>query len=347
MAISKEKLQDSDLSESRAEIKIRQKRGIPLFVDKNRRALSALLVFVVLMLIFTIASPEVFLSPSIYGTIFESLPIRIILVAPLVFVIAAGEIDLSFAATLRVSTWVFAATTVAGWNPFLSAALAVVVGACIGLLNGLIVTRIGLSSLVTTLGMAFLLEGLVSGGSNGKVISLPFLKETAMYKVFASDIGGFPVQMIWGLLIAGIGLILFNYHRFGARICCVGDNLQSAREMGINATRVKTLAFVYVGISAGMAGVLSTMIYGSFWPGSGAPFVMVLIVLASVFIGGTPTWGGVGTVTGAIIGACIVRFMETGIIEAGLTGFYTQLCNGIIIILALLSHKLNEPRYRF
>lgn len=347
MAISKEQLQDSDLIESRAEMNIRQKRGIWLLADKNRRALSALLVFVVLMLIFTIASPEVFLSPSIYETIFESLPIRIILVVPLVFVIAAGEIDLSFAATLRVSTGIFAATTIAGWNPFLSAILAIIAGAGIGLINGLIVTRIGLSSLVTTLGMAFLLEGLVSGGSKGKVISLPFLKDTAMYKVFAGSIGGFPIQMIWGLLIAGIGLILFNYHRFGARICCVGDNLQSAREMGINATQVKTLAFVYVGISAGTAGVLSTLIYGTFWPGSGAPFVMVLVVLASVFIGGTPTWGGVGTVAGAIIGACIVRFIETGIIEAGLTGFYTQLCNGIIIILALLSHKLNEPRYRF
>ena len=126
MAISKEKLQGSDLSESRAEIKIHQKRGISLFVDKNRRALSALLVFVVLMLIFTIASPEVFLSTSIYATIFKNLPIRIILVVPLVFVIAAGEIDLSFAAILRLSTWVFAATDVAGWNPFLSAVLAII-----------------------------------------------------------------------------------------------------------------------------------------------------------------------------------------------------------------------------
>lgn len=347
MAISKEKLQDSDLIESRTEIKISQKRGIRLFADKNRRALSALLVFVVLMLIFTIASPEVFLSASIYSVIFKSLPIRLILVVPLVFVIAAGEIDLSFAATLRLSTWVFAATVIAGWNPFLSMILAIVAGVCVGLVNGLIVTRIGLSSLVSTLGMAFLLEGLVLGGSNHKGISLPFLPETSIYNIFASSVGGFPVQMIWGLLFAMIGLVLFNYHKFGAQICCVGDNLQSAREMGIDAVRVKTLAFVYVGIAAGMAGVLSTLIYGSFWPTTGAPFEMVLVVLASVFIGGTPTWGGVGTVAGAIIGACIVRFMETGIIEAGLTGFYTRLCNGIIIILALLGHKLNEPRYRF
>lgn len=347
MATSKEKLQGLDLTETHAEGSSRHKQGIRVFADNNRRALSALLVFVVLMLIFTIASPEVFLSAAIYTTIFKSLPIRFILVVPLVFVIAAGEIDLSFAATLRVSTWVFAATISIGLNPFLSAVLAIIAGAGIGFVNGLIVTRIGLSSLVTTLGMAFLLEGLVSGGSHQEGISLPFLKDTLIHKIFAGDVGGLPIQMTWGLLFALIGLVLFTYHRFGARICCVGDNLQSAREMGINAVRVKTLAFVYVGISAGMAGVLSVLIYGSFWPASGQPFGMVLVVLASVFIGGTPTWGGVGTVAGAIIGACIVRFMETGIIEAGLTGFYTQLCNGLIIILALLGHKLNEPRYRF
>lgn len=342
-----EKFPHIDHVEPRVERGSDQRRGIVVFFDKNRRALSALLVFVALMLIFTIASPEVFLSTAIYTTVFKSLPIRIILAVPLVFVIAAGETDLSFAATLRLSTWVFAATITAGWNPLLCILLAMAVGACIGLLNGFIVTRIGLSSLVTTLGMAFLMEGLVLGGSNGKGIPLPFIAETQVHKVLAGSLGGFPNQMIWGLLLAAIGLVLFNYHRFGAQICCVGDNLESAREMGINATRVKTLAFMYVGISAGIAGVLSSVIYGSFWAASAAPFEMVLFVLASVFIGGTPTWGGVGTVAGAIIGACTIRFLETGIIEAGLTGFYTQLCNGVVIVLALFGHKLNEPRYRF
>ncbi len=342
-----EKFPHVDQSEPRVEVKSGQRRGIVVVFDKNRRALSALLVFVALMLIFTIASPDVFLSAAIYTTVFKSLPIRIILAVPLVFVIAAGESDLSFAGTLRLSTWVFASTVAAGWNPFLSAVLAMMTGACVGLVNGLIVTRIGVSSLVTTLGMAFLMEGLVLGGSNGKGISLPLISKTSMYQLFAGSIGGFPVQMIWGLLFAATGLVLFNYHRFGVRICCVGDNLESAREMGINATQVKTLAFVYVGISAGIAGVLSTLIYGSFWSASSTPFELVLFVLASVFIGGTPTWGGIGTVAGAIVGACTIRFLETGIIEAGLTGFYTQLCNGIIIVLALLSHKFNEPRYRF
>ena len=96
-----EKFPHVDQSEPRVEVKSGQRRGIVVFFDKNRRALSALLVFVALMLIFTIASPDVFLSTAIYTTVFKSLPIRIILAVPLVFVIAAGESDLSFAGTLR------------------------------------------------------------------------------------------------------------------------------------------------------------------------------------------------------------------------------------------------------
>jgi simple sugar transport system permease protein len=313
-------------------------------MDKNRRALSALLVFVVMMLVFTIASPDVFLSAAIYEAVFTSLPIWIILASSLVFVIAAGEIDLSFVAIKTVATWTFAATAAAGWNPFLGMIFALAVGTGAGFLNGVIVTHLGLSSLVSTLGMGFLLQGLAIGVNEAKGTSLTFLKDTLIYNTFAGSLGGLPVQMLWGLFYAAIGVLLFNYHKFGARICCVGDNLESAREMGINTARVKTLAFVYVGLAAGLTGVLSALIYNRFWPTIIGKDTLMPI-LAAVFVGGTPTWGGVGTVVGAVIGAFTVRFINTGIIEAGLTGFWTELFNGLVIILALVGHKLNEPRY--
>jgi ribose/xylose/arabinose/galactoside ABC-type transport system permease subunit len=69
-------------------------------------------------------------------------------------------------------------------------------------------------------------------------------------------------------------------------------------------------------------------------------------VLAAVFVGGTPTWGGVGTIIGAFIGAVIVSFIQTGIVSAGLDGFYVQFFNGLIIILALIGHRWNQIRYR-
>ena len=320
------------------------RRGITKFIDNNRRALIALIVFIILMLFFTIANPKIFLGREIYEAIFRSLPIRIVLALPLVFVIVSREIDLSFVSNMSFSLWIFAATAKAGWNPFLCMLLAILAGALVGFINGMLVNRIGLQSLMTTIGMKFLLQGLVAGGSNIIPISLNFLVGTPFYNTFVGNIGNFPVQMIWAVIALVIAMLLFNYHKFGSNISCVGDNLESSREMGIRTVRVKTLAFVYVGIASGFAGVLSGLIYLSFQPRPGSPDELMLAVLASIFIGGTPITGGVGTIFGAFIGACTVRFIQTGVIEAGLMGFWTQFFNGLIILLALTSHKFYKSR---
>ena len=325
----------------------RPRKTILDFLDRHRRSLSAFLVFVVMMLIFMVFAPSVFLSTEIYEAVFTSLPIRIILVLPLVFVIVSGEIDLSFVSAMTVSLWAFAATAEAGWNPFLSLFLALIVGAAIGLANGLLVTRMGLSSMVATLGMSFLLRGLVLGFTEAIYIPLKFLQDTTFYNLFVGQIGSLPGQMIWALVCAIIAVALFNYHKFGSWISCVGDNEESSREMGIYVRRTKTMAFVYMGLGAAFAGVMSGLIYKTFWPRSGDPGELLLAILASAFIGGTPTWGGVGTVVGAIFGSFTIRFIETGVIAVGMTGFWTQLVNGVIILIALASHKLHDPRLRY
>lgn len=345
MATSKEELQRADQTAPGTVVRSGQRQGIIAFVDKNRRPLSALLVFVVLMLIFTLLNPKIFLNPIIYRSIFRTLPIGLIMAIPLVFVIVSGEIDLSFGSVVGLGAWAFAATVAAGWNPFVGVVMAIVVGACAGFLNGLIVTRIGLSSLVATLGMGFFYRGIIFVGTQGNGIPLAHLRGTPIYRTFVSSIGIFPASMLWAILFALIGLILFNAHKFGAQICCVGDNLQSALEMGINVKLVKTLAFVYVGITAGIVGVVVTMTNQAFYPGSGDGLIM--IVLASVFVGGTPTWGGIGTVAGAVFGACTVGVIQTGILAAGVSYLWTRFFYGIVIILSLLGHKLSEPRYRF
>lgn len=324
--------------------RVEPRQSVIAFMDRNRMALSALLVLASLMLVFILLGPSTFLNPLIYVAIFRTLPIPILLVSSLVFVIVEGEIDLSFGSILGLSTWAFSATAAAGWNPLLSLVFALVVGGCTGFINGVIVTRLGLSSLVSTLGMSFLLRGLIHVGTQGNGISLTFLNDTPFYNASVGSVWGFPVHMIWGLAFAAVAMLLFNHHRFGAHVCCVGDNPESSREMGINVPRVKTLAFVYVGIASGMAGVLSGLNNQMFYPGSGEDLLMP--VLAAAFVGGTPTWGGVGTVVGAVIGACSVGVIEAGIVAAGVSHLYKNFFYGLIIILAVSGHKLNEPQYR-
>jgi ribose/xylose/arabinose/galactoside ABC-type transport system permease subunit len=316
-----------------------------LFLRGNRRPLSALAFFVVLIAIFALANPSLFLGPRIYYAVFVSLPIPIILVVPLVFIVTAGEIDLSFPSVMGMCAWAFAAAIRANWNPSLAVVAALVVGVVCGLINGLLVTRVKLSSLVATLGMNFLLRGLINIGNQGYGISIAQLRDSRFADFFIGEIGGFPVQMIWGLLFAAIGWALFSRHRFGAQVAVIGDNQDSAREMGINVNWVKTMGYVYVGIACALAAVLSVLINSTFFPTTGDSYL--LSVLAAVFVGGTPTWGGVGTVMGGVIGAFSVGFIETGIIASGLTGFFTQFFYGLVIILSLISHRFNQGRYRY
>jgi ribose/xylose/arabinose/galactoside ABC-type transport system permease subunit len=315
------------------------------FVRDNRRPLSALVFFVVLIAIFMVANPRLFLNSQIYNAVFVSLPISIILVVPLVFIVTTGEIDLSFPSVVGICAWAFAAGIQAGINPILCFLAMLVVGVVAGLVNGFLVTRVKLSSLVATLGMNFLLRGLIYIGLQGYGITVSQLRDTTFFNFFVGDFNGFPVHMIWGTLFAAVGWSLFSRHRFGAQVAAVGDNQDSAKEMGINVNRVKTTAFVYMGLAAALAGLLSTLINATFYPTTGDGYL--LPVLAAVFVGGTPTWGGVGTVVGGVIGTFIVGFIETGIVGSGLTGYYTQFFYGLVIILSLVSHRFNQGRSRY
>ena len=316
------------------------------FLSRNRPALGAIGFFVVMICVFIGAAPSVFTTTTAYTAVFVSLPILIILAVSLVFVIALGEIDLSFPSIIGVAALVFSLCVQAGITTWVALVPTVLVGAGAGLLNGILVTYIGLSSLVVTLGMNFLLRGIIQIATQGIGIPLDHLQTTRFWNVFVGSVDTFPVQMFWALGFAAFAFFLFGRHRFGAHVKIVGDNAEAAREMGINSDRVKIAAFILVGVAASLAGVLAVLINLNFWPTAGDGYL--LPVLAAVFVGGTPTWGGAGTIVGAVAGACTVGFIETGIIAAGLTGFYTQFFYGLVIVLSLLGHQIRRrpPRRR-
>ena len=317
--------------------------SISRFIEKNRRALSALLVLSVMMIIFLILNPQVFLNPLMYKAIFKTLPMLIILASAMTFVIVSGEIDLSFGSVVGLAGWILVLTLKSGLSPYLGVLFALIAGAFVGFINGVIVTRLGLSSLVSTIGMSFLIRGLIYIGTKGIGTPLVYLVDTPFYNAFIGNIWGIPVNMLWALSFVVLSLLLFNHHIFGAQISCVGDNLESSREMGINVTAIKTLAFVYMGIASAIVAVQFTLTNQIFYPGSGGG--LLLIVLAAVFIGGTPGWGGIGTIMGSVIGACIIGVINSGIVAAGVSYLFKEFFYGLIIILALIGHKLNEKRY--
>jgi simple sugar transport system permease protein len=329
-------------------------RGAPLsrppdgavrrFLSANRAALGTLAVFVVMIAIFMIASPRVFLSWPIYDSVLVTLPVALCLVVPLVFVVTVGEIDLSFPATMGFSAWIFALVVHAGWSPLLGIVAALVTGMALGVGVGALVVVANLSSLIATLGMNFMLRGFIMIVTQGKSIALLELQDSTTGSLFSGQVGGFPVQVLWALGFVAFAALLFNRHRFGARVHAVGDNPDSAAQMGIDVRRVRIATYVFMGLGAALAGVFSTMVNFTWWPTTGDGYLLPAI--ASVFVGGTPTWGGTGTIVGGAIGALIVSFIQSGVVAAGLSGFYVQFFNGLIIILSLLGHRWNQKRYR-
>ncbi len=324
--------------------------GLIKWTRNNRRAITSTLFLVVMLIGFTMANPEVFSQFKTYRSVMIALPVSIFLVVPLVFVVTAGEIDLSFPSVVGLASYAFVSIVDQGGDPLLGIAAALLVGAFLGLLNGILVVRIGLSALVATLGMNFFLRGFINILVEGFSIAIPEVRGTLIHTLMTDDtihiVGnqGIPNQMLWALAFTALGVFLYNRHSFGARVHCVGDNPESAAEMGIDVDRTRIMVFIFTGIGAALAGVFSVMINFVWWPTTGDG--LLLPVLAGLFVGGTPTWGGIGTVFGGAIGTTIVAFIETGVIAAGLTGFFTQFFYGLIIILSLIFQRFNGGRVR-
>ena len=314
------------------------------FFFANRAALGSLAVFIVMLGLFFMGRPSVFSNWGLYVAVLTVLPVALFMTAPLVFVVTSGEIDLSFPAVMGFASLAFAVVVQAGYDPFLGIAAALVVGAGLGFGVGALVVYGGLSSLVATLGMNFMLRGVILILTNSKSIAMPELSDSLAFQVTSSQLWGIPVQIFWAVAFVVFCALLYNRHRFGAQVHVVGDNPDSANEMGINVSLTRVKVFAFMGVGAALAGVFSTMINFTWWPTSGDGYL--LPVIASVFVGGTPPWGGIGTVLGGAIGALTVSFIQTGVVGVGLSGFYVQFFYGLIIILSLLGHRWNQVRYR-
>ena len=162
--------------------------GVRRFFDNNRAALGTLGVFVVMIAIFMAASPTVFLHWPIYNSVLVTLPVALCLVVPLVFVVTVGEIDLSFPATMGFSAWIFALVVHFGIEPVSRHCRGARDRHGLGRLRRALVVTAGLSSLIATLGMNFMLRGFIMIVTQGKSIALLELQDTTAGALFSSEV---------------------------------------------------------------------------------------------------------------------------------------------------------------
>jgi len=324
--------------------------SLPRFARAYGPQLGILGVFFGLWIIFIILAPNTFLRPQIYNAFMSTVPFFAIMAIPLTMLVIAGEMDLSFPSIMAMGMVAFiltygATTSIASVSVrvVLAFIAALAAGTLIGWLNGLIVVKFGIPSLVATIGTQFFWRGAVLVLSQGKSGTLSYVKESFLHPALVGKIGGtFPTQMLWLIVIALLGWVLLNRHKFGAHIYLIGDNANSAELMGINTKRVRVQAFMLIGLLSAFAGVIASFQVVYFWPSLGEGHL--LSTLASVFLGGTSVFGGTGTILGTFIGAFIIGAIEAATVAVGLTGFWTELIYGLIIVLSVIMHTYLRKR---
>jgi simple sugar transport system permease protein len=190
---------------------------------------------------------------------------------------------------------------------------------------------------------------IVLSGGFGVILSPA--ENTAFRQIMVGRLGGMgvpgqgiPAQSIWLVLFVVVLWIVLNRTKFGAHVYFVGDNLEGARMMGINVDRVKILIFTMMGAFAAFAGTLDNLEVLYYWPTLGSGFL--LRTIAPVFLGGTAYFGGMGTMLGTFIGSVIIGSLETGIVAMGISGFWVQVAEGVVILTAVVVQSILMRRGR-
>lgn len=322
-----------------------QRSGFVRWMRNNAIQIGITLVMLVLWLLFTIGSPQTFLSFNIYQAFMSTTPFFAIVALPLTLVVITGEIDLSFPSIMSFGMLVFSFVLVNTGLIWVAFALCLLAGFLAGMLNGWIVTRFLVPSLVVTIGTQFFWRGVVQVITNGTGTSLLPTRGTLFYEVFVGRLFGLiPMQMIWTVIIAILCWYFLNRHRFGAHVYLIGDNEESARLMGIQVAQRKRLVFAVTGLAAAFAGLIASLEVTYYWPTLGEGYL--LNTLSSVFLGGTSVFGGTGTIYGTFIASFIVGAINAGIVAVGLSGFWTQLIYGLIVVLAVVVQTVLGKRLR-
>jgi len=299
--------------------------------------------FVLLWLTFIILAPTTFLSPNIYLSFAQTTPFFALVALPLTMVIIAGDIDLSFPSIMALGMVGFVFVWQATGSVALGAMASLAVGCLAGLFNGLIITFIGIPSLVVTIGTQFLFRGLTLVLVNGKSYALVDAKQSPAYDILVGRPLGVPMEFWWLVLASVATWVLLNRHRLGQNTYVTGDNRHAARLMGIPIRRTRITLFVLTGLMAAFAGMLNSLQIVNFYPGMGDGYL--LPTLAAVFVGGTSVFGGRGSIWGTFIGAFMIGGITAGIIAAGLTDYYTNLIYGAVILISVSIHAVLQRRF--
>lgn len=246
------------------------------------------------------------------------------------FVLSAGEIDLSIGSVVALAS-LTTALTLRHANMFLGVLAGLSTGACVGLINGVFVTKVRIPSFLVSLGMMSIVSGIARWITNLK--SIPVTNKPYNFIFGSGDIGPVSILFIWTLVFLVIGQLILKKTLFGRSVLATGGNKVSAMYSGIKVDNIKLAVLMFNGMFAALAGMLyAGRLHGARYTLGETD---LLTVIAAVIIGGTSLFGGKGSVVGSIIGSLIMGMINNGLILMGLSVDQQMIFRGVIIIAAV------------
>lgn len=304
---------------------------------------SSFVILCVVLVAFALGN-ENFLSPLNVSNMMAFLPELGIIALGMTLLLTAGEFDLSVGAVFALGPVVVMLLV---QNAGVGLAVALLAGLliciAIGAVNGLLVTKVGISSFLVTLSMLLIVRGValyITQGFPLKSWNQPGPLVTLLAGSF--DVGGFRLytSLWWFIALTLLAIYVLNYAKLGNWVSAIGSNRSAAVARGVPADGVKIGLFILTSVLSGLAGMISAFRISAASPVAGTGYE--LEVIAMVVVGGTALTGGRGTILGTIVGALMLRAIRNGIVLIGVPGLAYNIFVGAIILVMLVLHALMQ-----
>lgn len=297
--------------------------------------LAALLAVLVGLFIFFSVQSQYFLTSDNIINVLTAIAVTGIIAVPGTMLLIAGQVDLSVGSGAAFCGVVMA--TVAQTQSIgLSVVVALLAGIAIGVVNGFLVTVVGVNALITTLGMLAVLRGLTEVRAGGQTVNLANFSGLGTGRPFLS----IPVPVLILLGVVAIAVLAMRYTVFGRSLYAAGSNPTAARLVGVRTKKMVFIAFVASGLGVALSGLILDSQLSAASPNAATG--LELSVVTAIVLGGASLSGGRGTVQGTLVGLLIIGVLNNGLTLLNVSSFYQQVASGSLLIVAVSFDQLRQ-----
>lgn len=299
------------------------------------------IIFVAVFIVFSVTlGNKGFLGANNLLNVLRQTAMISVMAVACTFVMAAGQIDLTVGAVAAMTAMIVSLILKSTNSILLALAAGLGFGCLVGLVNGILITKLRLPAFLATMGMMQVVRGSAMWITDTAAVPI---ENTGFNFIFGvGNIAGIPVLILWTALFYIIGILIFNKTAFGRHTLATGGNEVSAGYSGINTVKVKITAFIMSGAFAAFAGIMyaARLQAGRYSYGDGDE----MSVIAAVVLGGTSMSGGTGSVIGALFGSILMGLINNALILAGLSSAQQTIVKGAIIVVAVALSNLAQKK---